>query len=89
MEIQAEQTIEVPVTIDSSGRIPLPIEIRKRLGVTYGDSLIIVGDDDTFRIETADEALRRAQEYFASFVGDGVSLVDELLAERRQEAERE
>ena len=72
--------------LDSSGRIVLPADVRERLGVSDGDSVLVVEDDVGFRIETADHALQAAQAYFASLVPAGVSLVDELLQERRQEA---
>ena len=75
--------------LDSSGRIVLPADVRERLGVTDGDSVLVVEDDGGFRIETAAQALQDAQAYLASLVPAGVSLVDELLQERRQEAARE
>lgn len=77
------------VRMDSSGRIRLPFELRERLGLKSGDSVVVFQEDDDVRIETATHALRRAQEYFASFVPQDVSLVEELLEERRQEAARE
>lgn len=33
--------------------------------------------------------VQKAQEYFKSVVPEGVSLIDELLAERKEEAKRE
>ena len=77
------------VRLDSSGRIRLPLELRNQLGVTTGDSIVVVSDDHEIKIDSAAQALRKAQDYFADFVPDGVSLVDELIAERRAEAERE
>ncbi len=40
-------------------------------------------------IKTLDEVIREAQELCARYVKPGVSLVDELLRERREEAARE
>ncbi|MCA9212156.1 MAG: AbrB/MazE/SpoVT family DNA-binding domain-containing protein [Planctomycetales bacterium] len=77
------------VKLDTSGRIVLPADIRQRLGLLEGDSVLVVDDHDLIRIETSKDALREAQEYFASFVPPDVSLVDELIAERREEAARE
>lgn len=77
------------IRIDSSGRIRLPIEFREKLGVVSGDVLVMFEDHDEVRLESAARALARAQEYFAGFVPADVSLVDDLVAERREEAARE
>lgn len=77
------------IRVDSSGRIRLPVELKEKLGVTNGDCIVVVEHEDEIRLETAAQALIRAQEYFSSFVPQGVSLVDELLEERRAEAQGE
>ena len=77
------------LTLDSAGRIRLPNAVRDRLGIEYGDAIVVIEDDDEIRLETAAAALSRAQDYFASFVPEGVSLADELMAERREEVGRE
>lgn len=75
--------------IDGSGRIVLPAEIRKELKLSAGDELLLVEDDAGFRLKTSEQALLEAQAYFASFVPPGISLVDELLREHRDEVARE
>lgn len=75
--------------VDGSGRIVLPVEIRNELKLSAGDELLLVEDNAGFRLKTSEQALLEAQAYFASFVPPGVSLVDELLRERREEAARE
>lgn len=75
--------------IDGSGRIVLPAEVRKELRLSAGDELLVVEDNMGFRLKTAEQALREVQEYIASFIPPGVSLVDELLRERREEVARE
>lgn len=40
-------------------------------------------------VESMDHTISRAQRYFASFVPKDVSLVDELLSDRRDEVRRE
>ena len=77
------------VRIDTSGRIALPAILRERLGLTFGDSLLVIEDDGEVRIETAADALKQAQAYIASLVEPGISLADELIAERRSEAASE
>lgn len=75
--------------IDTSGRILIPAGVRDRLHLQPGDELIMVQVGDSCRLETPEQALREAQAYFKGLVGPGVSVVDELLAERRAEALRE
>ena len=45
--------------------------------------------DGEVRITTRQARMRRAQELVRRYIPEGVSLVDELIAERRAEAERE
>lgn len=76
-------------TIGEGGRIVVPAEFRKALGLKAGDVIMIGREDGQIRIMTVREAIRRDQEWVRSFVPPGRSLVDELIAERREEAERE
>ena len=67
----------------------LPAEVRKALGLKEGDRLLLrVREDGTLELLSAREVARRAKGMFAH-VAPGRSLVDELLAERREEARRE
>lgn len=84
-----EDTNVYRTKLDRSGRITLPQPVRERLRLTLGDELLVIREGAGFRIETPEQALIAAQEYFCSLVPPGVSLVDELLAERRAEFERE
>jgi len=78
-----------PTKVDSSGRIVLPRELREEWHLTAGDGVALIQDEDGCRIETAELALQKAQSYFRSLLPPGVSLVDELLAERRAEVVRD
>lgn len=75
--------------LDSSGRIVLPREVRERLSLKFGDGILLIDDANGVRIETPEQSLREAQSYFSKLVEPGVSVVDELLLERREEATRE
>lgn len=77
------------IRLDRSGRIVLPHSVREHLQLSSGDELLVVPSGDSYRLETPDQALRAAQDYFCSLVSSGESVVDELLAERRAEAARE
>ncbi len=75
--------------LDRSGRIVLPQRVREELQLATGDEVLVVQTADGYRIETPEQALRAAQDYFCSLIPAGVSVVDELIAERREEAARE
>ncbi len=66
----------------SAGRVVLPAELRKELGIEDGSEVIISRTDHGFEIKTIDEAIRMAQEVCARYVPPGVSLVEELRKER-------
>ncbi len=76
-------------TFDESGRIVIPADYRKKLGVKPGDQVIVVLEGNSVRLVTKEQAIKEAQEIVGSFVAPDVSLVDELLQDRREEAARE
>jgi len=75
--------------VDSSGRIVLAAELRSELDLHEGDAVLVVNDGSQVRIETPQQALRAAQEYFCKLAPPERVFSDELLRERREEAERE
>ncbi len=75
--------------ISAGGRVVIPAAYRKALGVKTGDELILALDDGEVRLYTKEQSRKRAREYVQSLVPAGVSLVDELIRERREEAARE
>jgi AbrB family looped-hinge helix DNA binding protein len=76
------------VTLNKQGRIVIPAALRHALGVKPGDELVARVKDSQLVLETPDAILDRIQSWFSN-IPSGVSLVDELLAERRKEARRE
>ena len=78
------------VRLGAQGRIVLPAEIRKALGLHQGQRLVAYMEDGRAVLETPENILTRIQAEFASARRKRkVSAVDELLAERRAEAARE
>ena len=80
------QTIEV--TIGPQGRLVVPAPLRRRLGIEVGDVLVARAQDDRLVLERREAILARLRGRLAA-VPDDVSMVDELIAERREEAKRE
>ena len=78
----------VVAKLGQGGRVVLPAQFRKALGVETGDDLILSLRDGEVRIFTRQQAIRRAQGML-KHLAPGRSLVDELIAERRAEAANE
>lgn len=79
----------VKTRVTQGGRIVIPAEMRKQLGIEIGETVNITIEDGALKILTRRQALRRAQQLFRKYVPEGVSLVDELIADRRKEAANE
>jgi AbrB family looped-hinge helix DNA binding protein len=72
--------------LGEGGRLVIPVEYRRALGLHPGDEVMLILEEGTVRIQTPQEAIRRAQALVRSYApGDG-SLADELIADRRREA---
>ncbi len=74
------------VRLGSNGRFVIPAEYRKGLGVSEGDDLFIRLEGGELRISTAAVGIRHAQALVRQYVPKEAKLVDELIAERREEA---
>ena len=78
------------VQLGQRGRVVLPAAVRKRLGWRAGDRLVlIVEDSGEIRLASLRQQVQRCAGMFRHLVSPGVSLSDELIAERRGEAARE
>ena len=80
---------EARLRINENGRVVIPASFRKALGINPGDEVILRLEDDELRISTLKSRLERARRHVRKYVKPGVSLVDELIAERREAAKRE
>jgi len=82
--------VQYKTKVDGRGRVLIPAEIRKRAGVNPGATVTITeGPSGRIVLEPALALLREAQEYFRSIAPASVLWSDELIAERRKEAQRE
>ena len=76
--------------IVSGGRLQLPADIRRDLGFAEGESVIMEVVDNELHVRTYRASVRRAQERLRHLrPTDGTRLSDELIADRRKEAENE
>ena len=65
----------IPMKTSEGGRVVIPAEIRQTMDIKEGDTVLL--------------ELREAQAMVRKFVPAGVSLADELLAERHAENARD
>jgi AbrB family looped-hinge helix DNA binding protein len=80
----------VRTRIDKAGRILIPAKLRTELNVAPGDPVVLETSGDELHVRPYRHAIREAQAIIRKYIPDrDRSLVDELIAERRKEAERE
>lgn len=79
----------VKTKVGQGGRIVLPAEFRKAMGIKPGDEVILALMDGEIRVITRQSAIKRAQGMLRQYIPEGRILSDELIQERRAEAARE
>lgn len=80
---------QVRTRVADGGRIVLPAEYRRALGIQVGDEVVLRLEGETVRVLTRRQAIREAQEIVRRYVPADRSLADELIEERRREAASE
>lgn len=75
--------------VNANGRVVIPASFRKALGINVGDEVVLQIEDDELRITTLKRRVQRAQRLVRKYVKPGISLVDELIAERHEAARNE
>jgi len=90
-EVEPVETVELQtrIRLSEKGRMVIPVAMREALGMSVGGVLDLRVKDGELRISTRKSRLRRAQEWLRQIVPPGVSLADELSAERREAAKHE
>lgn len=75
--------------VSEGGRVVIPSDLREKHGIAIGDTVFWRDDGDGLKLISRQAAIRRIQAIGARFKKPGISVVDELLRERREEAARE
>lgn len=75
--------------VAEGGRIVIPAEFRKALGLKVGDEVLLDLEEDQVTMLTPHQAIRRAQALIRDYVTEDSDLAAELIRERRAEAENE
>lgn len=77
------------VTLGERGRLVLPASVRSALGLGPGTRMLLSTEDDgSLRLRPYRTVADQSRGLFAD-LAEGGSLVDELFAERRAQADRE
>jgi AbrB family looped-hinge helix DNA binding protein len=80
---------EARTRVNENGRVVIPAAFRKAMGIKAGDEVVLRIEDNELRILTLKQRIERAQRLVRQHVKPGTSLVDELIADRREAAKRE
>ena len=91
--IQAPPLIQASLRIAAGGRIVIPANIRSQLKLDVGTEVVMTVKDGQAILmnkkEARRQALEQARELVRRYVPAGVSLSEELMAERKREFENE
>jgi AbrB family looped-hinge helix DNA binding protein len=70
-------------------RVAIPAELCERFGIEPGDPVVLEPSAAGIVMRPLDAVIREVQAYFADVAPSDVLLSEELLRERREEAEQE
>ena len=79
--------VAVRARINEQGRVVIPSELRTLAGIKPGSEVILEACEGEVRIRSVEAAVQRVQEKYRR-LAKGRNVVEELLAERRDEAKR-
>ena len=74
------------VRIDGAGRVVIPVDVRKALGIEKGQELTLSLTDDGLTLRTLERARARVKALASAHRKDDGSVVDAFLEARRSEA---
>lgn len=73
----------------AGGKVVIPAKLRREMELAVGDRLIFEKEGDRIVLKTFAQVVREIQQNVAKYVPEGISLADELIAERRDENARD
>jgi AbrB family looped-hinge helix DNA binding protein len=75
----------IQMKVSDGGRVVIPSEIRQLMSIKEGDTVLWQMQDGVATLTTRLVQLKQAQAIVRKHVPAGVSLVDEVIADRRAE----
>lgn len=76
-------------TIGKSGRLVIPVQYRKALGLTEGEGVMIALKDGHIEISPIGESIKKAQEKVKRYLKPDTDLVEMLYKDRKEETTNE
>jgi AbrB family looped-hinge helix DNA binding protein len=83
-----EPSASVEVSLGRQGRLVIPAPLRRSLGLEEGDRLVARQEADRLVLEKPEQIKQRLKARFAQVPSER-RLVEELIAERREESRQE
>ena len=77
------------VVLDKHGRILIPASLRKQMGWETGQFLTLSVGKYGLQVLSQLQAIQEIQDEMRKYARPGVSVVDELIRERREEVRRD
>jgi AbrB family looped-hinge helix DNA binding protein len=85
MGVSTVMTLQINIT--PNGRMSLPADVRKRLGLTDGGAVYLDETEDGVVLRTANQAVARAQALAKQYTdGNPDASVDAFLSRRREDS---
>ena len=81
--------IALRLTLGPGGRVVIPAALREAMEVNEGDALLAWVEDGELHLLSPRVGARQARALLKGLLPEGESLADELIADRRREAEAE
>ena len=79
----------VRLTLGPGGRVVIPAALREAMEIEEGDPILAWVEDGELHLLSPRVGARQAQALLKGLIPEGVSLSNELIADRRREAEAE
>lgn len=77
------------IPVGENGRMNLPADLRRKLGIAGAGRITIEEYQDRIEIVSLEQRLARIDTIMDRYRRSGVSMVDELIADRRAEVAKE
>jgi len=82
-------SLNTDVTVNEQGRVTIPAQIRRAVGIDAGTPLVVYVEDGRVVLETREQLTERIRRDVADAWTGAGSVVNELIADRRAEAARD
>ena len=76
-------------SVDASGRVLLPAELRHAMNVEPGSRLMWVKDEAGLHLRSFEDSLKAIQAYYRQLAPEDVVWSEELIQRRREEVEHD